>query len=119
MAAYKEVLRPIVFLHRVADDKDFNELVLCIPDSRIKVLEAGLIERQNAGQIDTVQIGRHRFEGAPYTEYEDGIDAFFSKVDAVRLHSSTNRTVVSETTNESLTLSGATNFTGFDDIDEV
>lgn len=79
----REILRAAIFLHRVADDKDFTVTVNCIPDSRMKVLEEGLSERQERGEIDTVQIGRHRFQAASFTPYNDEIDNFFKKIDPV------------------------------------
>jgi hypothetical protein len=92
----KEILRGVIFLHRVIDDKDFNEVVNCIPDKRMKDLEAGLIERQVAGEIDTVQIARHRKEAHPLSEDVDQVDIFFKKIDSKRPHSSTERTPESE-----------------------
>jgi hypothetical protein len=107
--AFKEVLRGIIFLHRVADHKDFNEVVNCVPDDRMRDLEQGLIARQNEGEIETIQIGRHRTEIHPLSPVADGVDEFFAKIDSVRLHSSTDRTPPSE---------GEGEFTGFDDVNE-
>lgn len=70
-----------MFLHRIIDDKDFTSTVNCIPDSRMKVLEDGLRQRQTDGEIDTVQIGRHRFDAAARTPYADQIDKFFRLID--------------------------------------
>lgn len=77
----REILRAIVFCHRIPDDKDFNELINCVPDSRMKDVEKGLRERSEAGFIDTVQIGRHRQEIHPLDVYEDQVDKFFDKID--------------------------------------
>lgn len=107
----KETLRGIVFLHRIVDDKDFNEVINCIPDSRMKDLEEGLKQRRDAGEIDTVQIGRHRHEQHPLSEDFDQVDRFFAKIDSKRLHSSKERATPSE--------GEESNFIGFDDIEEA
>ncbi len=106
--AFKEVLRGIIFLHRPVDLKDFNEVVNCIPDERMKDLEDGLKERVDEGYISGVQIGRHRKEIHPLSPECDQIDAFFKKIDTLRLHSSTDRTPPSE----------GEEFTGFDEVDD-
>jgi hypothetical protein len=115
----KEILRAVIFCHRIADDKDFNDTVNCIPDSRMKYLEAGLLERKAAGEIDTVQIGRHRYQASAFDEYSDEIDRFFAKLDLTRSHSSTNRVMPSEGVDDGLTPSETSNFTGFDDVNET
>lgn len=81
----REILRAVVFIHRVADDKDIEEVVNCIPDSRMKDLEAGLKNRQQSGELDLVQIGRHRTQATSFTEYYDQVDTFLEKVDSVTL----------------------------------
>lgn len=113
----REILRAIVFLNRNVDGKDFNEIVNCIPDERMQDLEAGLKVRRDNGKINTVQIGRYRMQAANFTSYTDDVDKFFEKIDG--LHSLKNRTVSPEDTNDSLNPSGASRFTGFDDIDKV
>lgn len=115
----KETLRGIIFLHRIVDDKDFNEVVNCIPDSRMKDLEAGLNERIQAGEIDTVQIGRHRHEQHPLSQDFDQVDKFFAKIDSKRPHSSMNRAPASEAEDSSLILDEVSTFTGFDDVKEL
>lgn len=81
----REILRAVVFLHRVIDDRDFTTTINCIPDDRMKILEDGLKQRQANGEVDTVQIGRHRFEAAARTPYIDQIDKFFELIDSVKL----------------------------------
>lgn len=93
----KEILKAVVFLNRNVDGKDISETVNCIPDSRMKVLEDALIERQNAKEINTVQVGRYRMQAASFTEYTDEVDRFLEKLDSVR---------------------PASRFTGFDDVEE-
>lgn len=115
--AFKEILRGIIFLHRVSDHKDFNEVVNCIPDPRMKDLEQGLIERQRDGEVEGVQIGRHRKEEHPLSPEADQVDEFFHKIDAVRLHSSTDRATPSEGEDDgSIPSEASTDFTGFDDV---
>lgn len=115
----REILRAVIFLHRPKDKQDFNEVVTCIPDSRMKDLEEGLLEREDAGLICTVQIGRYRMQAANFTDYVDGVDKFFDRVDKTRLHSSKDRASASEAKDDSSILSGASKFTGFDDIEDI
>jgi hypothetical protein len=95
--AIREILRAVVFLHRVADDKDILQAIDCIPDSQMQVLEEELKKRQDAGEIVTVQIGKGRYQAATLSVYTDGVEKFLSYVDQIQL----------PTINE---------FTGFDDI---
>ncbi len=104
----KEILRAIVFCHRIGDDKDFNELINCIPDSRMKDLETGLLERKKAGEIDTIQIGRQRYQATAFDTYPDEVDKFFVKLDSLRPRSSTDRTPMSEIENDGSTPSVGT-----------
>lgn len=118
----KEYLRGIIFLHRIVDNKDFNEVVNCVPDSRMSRLEYGLKKRAEEGEIDMVQIARHRTEIHPLSPVVDQVDAFFAKIDAVQLkpqeecpecgrpYSSTDRATPSE--------GDENEFTGFDDVNE-
>ena len=137
----KEYLRGVIFLRRLADSKDFNELVNCVPDSRMAVLEAGLKQRADEGEIDTVQIARTRTDIHPLSPVYDGIDAFFAKLDAVRLkpqeecpecgrpYSSMDRATASEAEDPGSIPGGASNphiseirhseFIGFDDVNET
>lgn len=95
-----EILRAIVFLNRTVDNKDFNEVVYCIPDIRMKVLEEGLKNRKDSGEINTVQIARHRTQATAFTEYFDDVDTFFEKIDSEKLPE-------------------VINFTGFDDVEII
>lgn len=95
----KEILRGVIFCHRIADDKDFTVTVNCIPDTRMKDLEEGLKNRRESGLIDTVHIGRGRFEATMHTPYEDGVDKFFAKIDNIQSNTPT--------------------FIGFDDVEET
>ena len=115
----KEILRGVIFLRRVADGKDFNEVVNCVPDERMNDLEAGLIARRDNGEIDSVQIGRHRKEAHPLSSDEDQVDAFFAKIDSLKLekeecphchrpYSSTDRAPLSESGDSSSILDEAT-----------
>src|ERR1017187_5129804 len=101
----QEILRAVVFLNRTADNKDFNEVINCIPDERMKDLETGLIERKSIGEVNTVHIGRHRTQATNFTDYSDEVDKFFEKIDKVRIHSSMNRAAVFETADSSLSRS--------------
>lgn len=94
----REILRAVVFVHRVADDKDLEEVINCIPDERMKDLEVGLKQRQTSGELDLVQIGRHRTQATSFTEYNDQIDWFLALIDEVKLPAV---------------------FTGFDNINET
>ena len=102
--AVKEVLRGIVFLRRLADRKDFLEQVNCIPQSRMKALEAGLKRLGDEGIADNIQLGRNRFDPSPFTSYVDGVDAFFEKITGDP---------------EYLTREPEPEFTGFDDVPEL
>lgn len=113
----KETLRAVIFLHRKADDQDFNEVINCVPDSRMNYLERALIERQNAGEIDTVQIGRHRNQAHPLSQDFDQVDIFLARLDSVRLHSSTDRATPSEGEDDGSIPSEASSFTGFDNVE--
>jgi hypothetical protein len=115
----REILRAVVFLHRLADDRDFLRTVDCIPDSQMKVLEEELKIRQDEGEIETVQVGRMRYQAATLSVYQNGVDKFLDMIDEVRLHSSTDRTPESESGEDGSIPSGATNFTGFDDVTEI
>ena len=127
----REYLRGIIFLHRLADNKDFNEVVNCVPDARMKDLEAGLKQRADEGEIDMVQIGRHRADIHPLSPVADGVDVFFAKVDAVRLkpleecpecgrpYSSMDRATPSEGEDSGSIPDRASMFTGFDDVNET
>lgn len=112
----REILRAVVFLHRIADDQDFTETINCVPDSTMKELEAGLLERQTAGEIDMVQIGRHRYDATSFTDYSDQVGDFLARVDEVRLHSSMDRATPSEGEDPGSIPGVASRFTGFDDI---
>lgn|SRR5208337_1934833 len=117
--AFKEVLRGIIFLHRVADSKDFNEVINCVPDGRMKDLEDGLKERQEEGYISGVQIGRHRTEIHPLSPVCDQVDDFFAKIDTLRPYSSTDRATPSEGEDGgSIPPGDTTEFTGFDDVND-
>lgn len=94
----REILRAVVFVHRVADDKDLEEVINCIPDERMKDLEVGLKKRQTSGELDFVQIGRHRTQATAFTDYNDQVDWFLALIDEVKL---------------------PTAFTGFDNINET
>ena len=127
----KEYLRGIIFLRRLADMKDFNEVVNCVPDSRMLDLEAGLKKRADEGEIDTVQIARHRTELHPLSPMVDMVDGFFAKIDAVRLkpqeecpecgrpYSSMERATPSEGEDAGSIPAGASSFTGFDNVNET
>jgi hypothetical protein len=92
----KEILRAVIFLNRNVDNKDFNTVINCIPDERMKYLESALLTREGAGEINTVQIGRYRMQAANFTDYRDGIDEFLERIDEVKPH----------------------RFTGFDGVEE-
>src|SRR4051812_30681299 len=109
----REILKAIVFCHRIADDKDIMDRVICIPPSQCSYLEDELRKRTNEGEIDTVQIGRIYVEATVFTPYADEVDKFLSKVDEVRLHSSMDRATPSEGEDDGSTPSVASNFTGF------
>lgn len=144
----REILRAIVFLHRITDDKDILRTIDCIPDSQMQVLEEELKIRTDAGEIETVQVGRMRYQAATLSMYQDGVDKFLEMIDEPKLkqqyeqekymhdhanvrnwtpfpsypmwlHSSTDRTTESESVDDSSTLSGATTFTGFDNVTET
>ena len=144
----REILRAVVFLHRIADDKDFLRTVDCIPDSQMQVLEEELKIRQEDGEIETVQVGRMRYQAATLSVYQDGVDKFLETIDEPKLkaqyeqekyrhdhadvrnwtpfpaytawlHSSMDRATPSEGEDSSSILDGATNFTGFDNVAET
>lgn len=112
----REILRAVVFLHRLADKQDFTTTINCVPDSRMKDLEAGLLERQDAGEITTVQIARHRYDATVFTDYRDQVDQFLAKIDEVRLYGPTDRATPSEGVDGGSIPPRASRFTGFDDI---
>lgn len=112
----QELLKVIVFCHRIADDRDFTEQIICIPSSNRKIFEAELLKRQDEGEIDTVQTDAIYIQATEFTPYQDETSKFLAKLDQVRLHSSTERATPSEGEEDSPTLSGASNFTGFDDV---
>lgn len=112
----REILKAIVFCHRIADDKDIMDKVICIPAQRCKYLEDELRKRAYEGEIDTVQIGRVYIEATVFTPYADEVDKFLSKVDEIRLHSSMDRATPSEGEDDGSTPSVASNFTGFDNV---
>jgi|ERR1700722_16702008 hypothetical protein len=94
----KEILQAIVFAHRLADNKDIEETINCVPDARMKDLEKALQERRDNGQLGLVQIGRMRKHAAPFTPYPDQVDDFIAKLDSVL---------------------PPLEFTGFDDVDDT
>lgn len=112
----KEILCAVIFCHRVEDDKDFTETVNCIPDSQTKVLEEALKKMKADGELDTVQMGCYHKEVHPLSPEFDQVDAFLYKI---RLHSSMERATPSEGEDDGSIPSGASNFTGFDDVDET
>lgn len=113
--AFKEILCAVVFLHRKHDDKDFTETVNCIPQERADELKAQLLEWQNEGIIDTVQVGAYWKEVHPLSEQEDQVDKFLNKIWP---RSTTERATPSEGEDDGSTPSEASSFTGFDDVDE-
>lgn len=120
----REILRAVVFLNRTADKKDFNEVVNCIPEERMKDLEEGLAILQDAGVVNTVQIGRYRAQATSFTDYFDQVDSFFEKI-STGLIAQEDRASTSEVDRLSSILSEASkirdaaNFTGFNSIPDI
>lgn len=79
-----EILKMVVFCHRIPDNKDFTDRVVCIPAERAGLLEAELKKRQASGYLDTVQIGRMYIQKTVSTPYEDEVDKFLAKIDSLR-----------------------------------
>lgn len=95
----KEILQAIVFVHRVPDNKDIEKVINCIPDARMKDLEAGLAERRDNGNLDLVQIGRMRKQVHPLdAPPQDQVDDFLTELDGCTL---------------------SPEFTGFDNVKEI
>lgn len=107
----KEVLKAVVFCHRVADDKDFTEQVICIPADQAMILEQELLARKEAGELDVVQIGRLYIQEAPFTDYFNEVPDFLEVIDEVRLHSSKDRVTPSEGEDSGSIPDGASNET--------
>lgn len=78
-----DILKIAVFCHRIKDDKDFSEVIVCVPPSQATVLEEKLRERQASGLLDTVQTGRIYVQATVHTPYVDGIDKFLARIDKV------------------------------------
>src|SRR3954466_4066298 len=108
-----EILKAVVYCHRVIDNKDFTEKVICIPPGRAKDLEQELINLRNEGVLDIIQLGRVYIQATAFTTYEDEVDKFLNKI---RPHSSTDRAPFSENEDDGTMPSEAPNFTGFEDV---
>lgn len=115
----QEMLKLIVFCHRVADDKDFTEKIICIPPSNADKLEQELLQRKADGELDVVQVGRIYIQSTVRTPYVDETQRFLTKIDTVRLHSSMKRVSPSEGVDSGLIPDGASTFIGFDDVEEI